>query len=213
MKQYITTLALIAIITGFASCEKEDEKSETLIEEIQGILPKQYIDSLKAYTFPLNDGKTPPTINGIYAFQPVNEHDNSGVFDKGEAAVDATIKVANQAGTNADVFIKGWVAAGQVDTSSAQIIAGKNNDFTVYAQARGGFPEYVYAYIISGVHTPGGIQYFRMAFVMINDGGNPLAAAKGTIRIFNDKDNIAAPTPVFRNSAGGSSLKPAGAPK
>ncbi len=199
--------------TALFSCEKEDESTETLAEEIQDIVPKQYIDSLEAYSFELNDGKTPPNINGIYAFQPINEHDNSGVFSKGEAAADATIKVANQAGTDADVFIKGWVGAGWVDTSSAQIIAGKNNDFTLYAQARGGFPEYVYAYIISGVHTPGGIQRFRMAFVMINDGGNPLAATTGTIRIFNDKDNNAAPTPVFRKSAGGSLQKPAGASK
>jgi len=113
-------------------------------------------------------------------------------------ALDAKVKIANQSGTDADVFIKGWVGVDVVDTSSAQIIAGNGNDFTVYAQAHGGSPVYTYDYVLTGTYTADGIQNMKFAFVMIDDGGNSGAASTGTIRIFHDDDNRASNAPSFR---------------
>lgn len=194
--------ALILLVTAIgtlliSSCKKtKADKTDPVAKQIQTILPQNFIDSLKAHGLSLNDGKTPPVITGAYSFDPINDYDNSKVFSVGSPASNAKIKIANQVGTDAQVYIKGWVSG--VDTSSAQIIAGTANDFTVYAQAHGGSPVYTYDYVITGTYATTGLQNLKFAFVMINNGGNTAAATTGTIRIFHDKDNTASLTTTFR---------------
>src|SRR6185312_11614274 len=139
-------MAIIAMaLLTVSSCKKNHEdNNDSVIAQIQAILPQRYIDSLKAHGFIVNDGKTPPVIANIYDFEPINDYDNSHVFAVGGSAITAKIKIANQVGNNASVYIKSWVGVGIADTSLAQIIAGTGNDFTVYAQAKGGHPTYTY---------------------------------------------------------------------
>jgi len=206
--------AIAIAIIFLSSCKKDGGEDDKVVEDIQNILPKEFIDSLTAHGLTLQQGKTPPTINGIYDFEPVNDYDNSGAFYPGDAALDSKIKIENQSGTDADVYIKGWVDLNTADTSSAQVIAGTGNDFTVYAQAHGGSPVYTYDYVLTGTYTADGIENMKMAFVMIDNGGNGSAASTGTIRIFHDEDLNASTTSIFRsmlpeNHAG----KPAGSSK
>ncbi|MFT3702423.1 MAG: hypothetical protein QM802_08640 [Agriterribacter sp.] len=191
--------AIAVAIIFLSSCKKDKEEDNKVTEEIQNILPQEYIDSLTAQGLELHDGNTPPVINGIYDFEPINDYDNSNYFHVGQSARDAKIKIANQAGTSADVFIKGWIDLNIPDTSSAQIIAGTGNNFTVYAQAHGGSPVYTYDYVLTGTYSSGGIQNMKFAFVMIDNGGNITAASTGTIRIFHDHDNNASTASVFRS--------------
>lgn len=191
--------AIAIAIIFLSSCKKDGGENDKIVEEIQNILPKEYIDSLTAHGLTLHEGKTPPVINGIYNFEPINDYDNSNVFYPGATALDAKIKIENQAGTDADVYIKGWVDLNIPDTSSAQIIAGNGNDFTVYAQAHGGSPVYTYDYVLTGTYAADGIKNMKFAFVMIDNGGNSSAATTGTIRIFHDDDQNASTTTVFRS--------------
>ncbi len=197
--QPLLVMAFVITALGISSCKKNDEGSgDNITAQIQTILPQKYLDSLTAHNFVVNQGKTPPVINGIYLFEPINDYDNSFLFTVGGAASNAKLKVANQSGTNADVYIKGWVGVNAIDTSSARVIAGTGNDFTVYAQAKGGSPVYTYDYVLTGTYAAAGVQNMKFAFVMIDNGGNTLAAKTGTIRIFHDKDNVGAVQIAFR---------------
>lgn len=110
------------------------------------------------------------------------------------------IYVANQSGTDADVYIKGFISLSTTDTSSAQVIAGNGNDFTIYAQAKGGIPVYTYDYIFTGTYTAAGLQNLKFAFIMIDNGGNNSAAATETIRIFHDNDMNSEVITTFRSA-------------
>jgi hypothetical protein len=205
IKPILMAVIVIAAIS-VSSCKKNHEdngNTNTVTTQIQTILPQKYIDSLTAHGLVLSNGKTPPVINGAYVFEPINDYDNSHIFSVGGAASDAKVKIANQSGNNAAVYIKGWVGIGVVDTSSAQVIAGAGNDFTVYAQAKGGSPVYTYDYVMTGTYSSAGIQNMKFAFVMIDNGGNSLAATTGTIRIFHDQDNIGSTTTTFRSMQAG----------
>ena len=202
MKTKLKTLVIGVIILNLAfifSCKKDkDNTTDTVVQQIQTILPQKYIDSLKAHGLLLNEGSTPPIINGIYSVDPINDYDNSHVFNVGGDATNTKFKIANQSGTHADVYVKGWINIDDIDTSSAQIVAGTGNDFTVFAQAHGGNPVYIYDYILTGTYSAAGLKNLKFAFVVIDNGGNAAAAATSTIRIFHDKDNNASATTVFR---------------
>lgn len=198
----LAVAAVLMLAASFYSCNKKDDtvdnNNDSTSQQIDSILPPAFNDSLKAHNFPLNSGNTPPTINGIYLFEAINDYDNSSTFSVGEAADDSKFKIANQHGTSADVYIKGSVTTTSVDTSSAQIIAGTGNDFTIYARSHGGSPVYTYDYVVTGSYSTAGIKDFKLAFVVIDDGGNSYIASTGTVRIFHDKDSSAAATDVFR---------------
>ncbi len=195
--QPLIAIAGIIITAGLFSCKKNKEEtpSDPIVTQIQNILPQKFIDSLKKHGIVVNEGSTPPTINGIYIIEPINDYDNSFNFSPGDAADDARIKISNQSGSTAAVYIK---SDGDIDTSTAQIIAGSGNDFTVYAQAKGGTPVYTYDYVMTGTYSATGIVNIKFSFVMVDNGGNTGIAPTGTIRIFHDLNNLASITSAFR---------------
>ena len=144
-------------------------------------------------------GNNPAIADNIYLFEPVNDYDNSGAFSPGSTALDAKIKIANQSGDKADIYIYNWIV-GAYDTSDANIIIGDGNNITAIAQAKGssGGVTYKYDYVISGTLTASGLSNIKFAFVMIDNPGAFLVATTGTQRIFHDADGIAELTSTFR---------------
>ncbi len=190
-------VVLLIVCCSLPSCKDDDLTPG----EILDLLPQEFYDELAANGFVFRLGENPPNVTGIYDFEPVNEYDNSGVFAVGGTALLTKIKVDNQSGSSADVFIKNWTGVGQVDESDATIIKGDGNDFTMVAQANGdvGGVSYKYDYAITGTIGSNGITNAQFAFIMIDNPGAVGVASEGTIRIFKDEDALASSTTVFRS--------------
>ncbi len=192
-------LPFLILSISSISCKKADVN---LPAEALAILPQRFANNLASNGFTFNTGNTPDSIENIYLFEPINDYDNSGVFTEGQSAFDAKIKIANQSGSDADVFIYNWIV-GVYDTSQANLIIGTGNSITVFAQATGkvGSITYKYDYVFSGTFdVTDGIHDLKFAFVMVDNPGAPGVAATGTQRIFHDKDALAAFTSFFRLS-------------
>ncbi|MFN8238571.1 MAG: hypothetical protein U0T77_10410 [Chitinophagales bacterium] len=141
-------LPFLILSISSISCKKADVN---LPAEALAILPQRFANNLASNGFTFNTGNTPASIENIYLFEPINDYDNSGVFTEGQSAFDAKIKIANQSGSDADVFIYNWIV-GVYDTSQANLIIGTGNSITVFAQATGkvGSITYKYDYVFSG---------------------------------------------------------------
>jgi hypothetical protein len=173
---------------------------DSIPSDILELLPKEYYQELLDNGFIFNLGETPPNVENIYDFEPENEYDNSGVFTPGSTAILTKWKFENQVGNALDVFIKNWTGVGLVDASSATIIKGEGNKFTIIAQAEGesGGIDYKYDYALTGTTSDDGIANAQFAFVMVENPGAPGVATQGTIRIFKDLNDLASETLVFR---------------
>ncbi len=193
----IICLAIILFATTFTACKKD--KTLILPDEALALLPKQFADELFKNGFDFYTGNNPAIIDNIYLFQPINDFDNSGYFKKGESASNAKIKIANQLGQNADIFIYNWVL-GKYDTSIANIIIGDGNKITAIAQAQGISDNitYKYDYVFTGVLTSSGLANIKFAFVMVDNPGAVGISKTGTIRMFHDRDKLAEFTNTFR---------------
>lgn len=202
MKNLLKMKVLLPFIILSISCISCKKADVNLPAEALAILPQRFANNLANNGFTFNTGNTPVSIENIYLFEPVNDYDNSGVFTAGQSAFDAKIKIANQSGSDADVFIYNWIV-GVYDTSQANLIIGTGNNVTVFAQATGkvGSITYKYDYVFSGTfNVSDGIHDFKFAFVMVDNPGAPGVAATGTQRIFHDKDALAVFTSFFRLS-------------
>lgn len=190
-------LAIIVVATSLVSCKKE--KSKVLPDAALALLPEKFANDLVKNGFVFYTGNNPAIADNIYLFEPVNDYDNSGAFSPGSTALDAKIKIANQSGDKADIYIYNWIV-GAYDTSDANIIIGDGNNITAIAQAKGssGGVTYKYDYVISGTLTASGLSNIKFAFVMIDNPGAFLVATTGTQRIFHDADGIAELTSTFR---------------
>lgn len=188
------------LLIGFTGC-KDDEGE--VPDFILDFLTEEFYQELVDNGFVFNLGETPPTVEGIYLFEPENVYDNSGVFSPGQTALDTKWKFDNQSGNDLDVFIKGWTGIGLVDTSDATIIKGEGNDFTILASANGssGGVPYTYVYALTGEFTVDGIDDAQFAFIMTENPGAPGVASQGTIRFFTDEDILAENTGTFRLAA------------
>ncbi len=202
MKNLLKMKVLLPFIILSISCISCKKADVNLPAEALAILPQRFANNLANNGFTFNTGNTPVSIENIYLFEPVNDYDNSGIFTAGQSAFDAKIKIANQSGSDADVFIYNWIV-GVYDTSQANLIIGTGNNVTVFAQATGkvGSITYKYDYVFSGTfNVSDGIHDFKFAFVMVDNPGAPGVAATGTQRIFHDKDALAVFTSFFRLS-------------
>ncbi len=202
-KLFQTAVAIIFFSCLLTSCKKDKSEEatpaseNTTPSEANQILPQVFADSLINRGFRFNNGTTPPVISNIYQFTPVADYDNTHYFSVGAHAHVAKIKIENQNGTHANVFIK--TTNTLVDTSGRTLITGSGNNFTIYAQMTGGYPHvYVYDCLFSGTLTATGFQNLQWGFIMISNDHNTQIAGVGTMRIFHSLETIAPTTNLFR---------------
>lgn len=209
MKKQIKFFALTAIIasTLFTACKKnkDDEAApvptvDPVQQQIQSIIPQQYIDSLARLGFTFNNGNTPPSLNGIYRFDPVCDYDNSYMMYVGYRPTRANIKIENQSNTAATVYFRGLASLDGIDTSASQVITGTGNTFTMYSKfiLTSRTPNPTIAYVITATKSANGLMNPKGAFVMVDDNGNTGVMPTGTIRIFHDDTSLCENINVFR---------------
>ena len=207
MKTLNTVLLAVAmlIILACTSCHK----ASTVTPVTTGALGSNYptvlntivtpaqIDTLKKHGLVINDGTTPPVVNGIYYLSPDScIYDNSSA-NAGKIFSGYQYQFLNQDNTKYTLTVNYSNAIVGGDDSgtdgAATYISGNGQYFTVFAQVTGELSGVTYKelQVLSGQLITGGVKKFQWSFLMVSktsDPGNAAVVPVGTIRIFEDGD-------------------------
>jgi len=201
----------IAFIVCLSACKKDKKDAglgSNYPKELNAIITPDMLSSLKAKGAVVYDGLTPPTINGIFLFEPsLCIYDNSGANLKGAIFDSYEMKFSNQnTGANTIGYEYLDVEAG-VDAgadANATFISGSGNNFTVFAQAKGVASgiDVTKLEVISGTKSGTSLTNVQYSTYLVSKGSDPtpLLAPVGTTRIFKDEDLSSDPLTDFRVS-------------
>lgn len=205
-RQSILKFAVIVLTVGplFSSCLKEGD--DTIVIPLPdgkipySVIPKELQDSLTNNGFIINEGITPPNIEGIYQASPFNLHYASDDYENLFYNLTMTFREQKRRGMIT-------YAERQRDTvegaSIAAQVIGHDSCFTMYCyQNLAEYSNYQIlwncrvATIISGTMTPAGIKNYQYAYILLdkeatNDFYYSMLADTNTFRIYTDGDNIA----------------------
>lgn len=199
----ILNIAIAAgiVCIAFASCKKDkggnnNKLGSTFPQGVNNVITPDVLSKLKAAGATVNDGLTPPTVNGIYLLHPTYcAYDNSSDNAQGSIFDDYRFKFSSQ---NTSAFT---ISAEYKDIdsgtdfgadNSATYISGTGNLFTIYAQTTGtedGISN-TQLQLISGEISANGVKNLQLTVYLTSKGNDPDGelAAVGTTRIFNDQD-------------------------
>lgn len=208
MKTITQTFVLLLFAFGVLllppSCKKDDsgEKDE-LQELIDGIIPQQYIDTLRGLGLTIYEGKNPPVVNGIYEFQPtVLLNSNRPTDVVGQTFANAKVLYQNQSNSTFKIDLLGKMLFGSNDTSINTAISGSGNFFTVYGQVKStiGASTAIFAIIMSGELAAGGIKDFKYGIINVDGSGDIEGnfIKEGEGRIIHDSDQFSPKADFFK---------------
>jgi hypothetical protein len=201
----VLVLTVFTAVTAL-SCKKDaasPQQSANLAAEIKNFVSQQTLDSLRNLGAVINEGTTPPTLDGIFNFTPVKcIRDNSNVNKLGIIFNDQRYKFSNLNPVSKEIIVLTKdLVLNEVLTSTQAFIAGNGNKFSVFINSTGpqyGIPTKVLT-IISGELNGLDISNLTYTFYMDEKGADPtnkLINAK-TDRVFEDTDKITQRTNTF----------------
>jgi hypothetical protein len=204
LKHVAIVVAFISI--GFSSCKKNKVDvpvSANLAAEIKNFVSPQTLDSLRSLGAVINEGTTPPTLDGIFNFTPVKcIKDNSDFNRLGQIFNDQRYKFSNlNPVTKSISVLTKDLKLNEVLTSTEAFIAGSGNKFSVFINGKGpqsGINTKVLT-IISGELNGGNIDNLTYTFYMDEKDTDPdrkLIKIK-TGRVFEDADKLSTRTDTF----------------
>ena len=191
--------SLLIIVSAFiiSSCKKDDnttnnnQNTNTLPTPISNIVPQTMIDSLRAAGTAVNEGTTPPIVNGIYLMHPDScTYDNSPGNLAGTLFSDYKFRFTNQDNAAFTISVEQKaIPAGTLSSTPVETyISGSGNNFSVFL-LRTISPQGITVQqfnILSGTLTSSGIQNLQNTLYMRSKGDDPTNAVvpAGTIRVF-----------------------------
>jgi hypothetical protein len=190
----IIGLAYLLLLGFLASCKKSTIGTTTpgLSQDIQNIVPTWLVDSLRNDGMAINEGQTPPVVDGIYLFSPnVCTYDNTGDFSVGRVIDDYKYKFYGQNNTNLTIMLD-YKDVSNPGTDSSQgagaFVSGKDSLFSLFIQTTGvtqGIDDTLLS-VYSGKFTAAGIVNFQQALYIKGEGPGAagILAPVGTTRIF-----------------------------
>lgn len=216
MKTIRTTafLALLGSVLFMNGCKKSDPEPEGLSPKIQQIVPADLLSTMKTQGMPINEGTTPPNIEGIFASSPHTlAATYAGDFDKvGDKYADFIVKFSGQNSTDGSVNID-IKNGGAVSTGIGGFVSGSGNKFSLFAQIdlRDGTATAKQLRVFSGEITSTGIRDFYATVLLTEkkDPNNRLIEV-GKMRIIKDGDGLASKRSSFRLAATPDAVTPAG---
>lgn len=214
MKTLHKLTALVLVFPLLLTACKKDKKSDTpdgplgpnFPQIINTIVTPEVLDNLKRDGMVINDGLTPPTINGIFLFSPnYCTFDNSTPSRKGNRFDDYKLKFADQntAKYSVSFTYKGVQESQNVASdANATFISGKDNLFTVFAQSTGverGI-KYTSLDVLSGQVDGSDMKNLTWSHYLVSkdgDDANAILVPEGTTRMFKDNDGSSASQTTF----------------
>jgi len=203
MNKFLKLLLLIGCSPFFLfSCLENADKTLVLpnvvyATPIKEVIPEALLTDIEKY-MPIYEGATPPNIEGIYLVSPGTlVYTSDGIYDPGKVFADEIIRFSGQNGATNIVTYAGKQASSE-DSSELVSVSGTNENFTAYFIATGtsvGISTKT-STVISGTMTASGIQYYKMAFIMLEKGADPDKKLMdvNAYRIFRDGDDLASNT-------------------
>ncbi|RYG38614.1 MAG: hypothetical protein EOO01_29585, partial [Chitinophagaceae bacterium] len=167
-------------------------------KEILNIIPQKIIDSLRLQGMVINEGTTPPKIEGSYFADKANCFFDSSNFPRlGIWRANYTYTLYNQNNTDLTLSIDYFAHPRNIDeaTGKGSFISGSGDKFSAFFLTEGVSKEVPYKmiYIISGRKTADGVVDWHDCLRMMEKGDDPtnkLIAVGGT-RIFKEDDGLA----------------------
>lgn len=193
MKKYY--LVFLAVLFCVLSCSKKHD-NDGLSQDIKNFVPQAVIDSMRKWGLMIYEGKTPPTVAGIYNFsRNYCTFDNSGFNRANTYFSDYRLRFRDQNNSELTIALD-YKALSVQDTASGvgSFIAGTDNNFTVFVDVKGVLTGVDYKGItfFSGTKTSTGIKSLQWGYYIKEKGPDPtnLLAKAGTSRIFIDQDSF-----------------------
>jgi hypothetical protein len=194
---FFSLLPLLAVAAlMFTACGSDDDDAGNtpnayVDSRITNVVPEQYLNQIRNH-MKINDGLTPPNIEGIYLM-----HVSTLVFDSYNAKGidtfnDAYFRFYDQNTVNKTVKL--LESGGTDGTGTGAYISGEGNNFTVFLNMSGSSHGFTFkeAVIISGTMTSEGIRNMEYCLLMIdnNDYEEKYIMKPGRFRIIKDGDGM-----------------------
>ncbi|MET4082190.1 hypothetical protein ABIB40_002146 [Pedobacter sp. UYP30] len=187
----------IASLTYLSSCKKGSKNApsneEILNNKIEEVIPQQYLDTLKKLNFTLNEGTTPPNMEGAYFADNLTLKASNWAPDtEGEHFLSSKFKIFNQSTKDFGVSLIGEHFLTARDTSIVTAISGSGNNFTLYGKVKSTTAPYsaIFAVIISGTKEGNDIKNYTIGLINIDNtnGDSGTFLPQGKARIIYDSD-------------------------
>ncbi|AQG80388.1 hypothetical protein [Spirosoma montaniterrae] len=200
-------LPLIALcllmLAALSSCKKDEVPG--LSAKIQKIVPQAALDDMKSKGLLINEGNTPPSIEGIFEADPytlLSPYGPEDGWSKGKVIEKYRYRFSGQQGDEVKLEEK-QINGNNTGSGIASFLAGSGNKFTLFGEVVGsssGIATKTLT-VISGEITSTGIKDFQYAFVLTNktgDDDDDVLMPVNKSRVWIDGNQIATKVGSFR---------------
>lgn len=195
----------LALVVALAGCKKNAE-APGLSAKIQNIVPTAVLTDLKDKGLVVNEGNTPPHVEGIFRVSPMKllaPYGQDDGYKKDRVIGDYHFRFSGQNGDDVKLDYK-QTSASLVEASGVtSFLAGSGTRFTLFGELTGSYSGIANKKlaVISGEVTPTGIKDFQYAFVITDktgDSGNSILIPVGKARVWIDGNAVASKVSAFR---------------
>ncbi|WP_157585532.1 hypothetical protein [Runella zeae] len=205
----VLAMFLLAINTLWLNgCKKKDDPAPGLSQKIQNIVSQAALSDMKEKGMIINEGNTPPIVEGAFQVNPtvlLAPYGPNDSYKKGKVVRDFRIRLTNQ--KNGDVFYEEKednMTGSQSGTAS--FLSGNGNKFTLFSETTGvssgiSIKQLV---VISGEISGTGIKNFQYVFTITQKNGdetNTKLIPINQARVFEDGNGLAEKVANYRLSA------------
>lgn len=177
------------------SCKKENK---AVSDKLDGIVSKEYRNTLINLGMELHSGDVPPNIVGSVYMSPnyLLKSNITGDPAPNTQFVHYTIKFYDQNSSANTVKFTGIGSGGSTserEESQSAVVTGSGNNFTIYGRSTVtlGSNSIVVAYVYSGTIDGTNIKNFKKALIVVDDTKGGVNLIKnGQARIFYDANKI-----------------------
>ncbi len=203
----ITLISYVSILLICFSCSSDDDSTNDTFAgtetDLEDFFSEEVVDALIALDFTINEGGSPPNLQGTYFASPMILTDTNVPSDViGSKFVDLQFTFFGQENSENTIDFEGETLSGstvieRLSGIDSSFISGEGNDFSVFSIITG---EIVntgavadVAYAISGTISNDGILDFEIAILILDDRGDPtnsIFLQNGQGRKFIDQDGM-----------------------
>ncbi|MBN2322615.1 MAG: hypothetical protein JXQ30_02675 [Spirochaetes bacterium] len=195
MKNTLFLLPIIFLSVVIFSCAQSSKYN--LPGQVQGIISDDQLDQLKSHGLPINEGLTPPNIEGIYvADELICTYDSGGYFG-GSLISDYYYKIEDQTDQNTFTFSYRTESGSDEALGKGSFISGSDQNFSLFVEVEGvsvGVPDITYKQVkvYSGTLTTEGLANWNYGFILTykSDDPEPRLMAVNDHRIFDEQDDL-----------------------
>lgn len=183
MKIKIThNILTIVLVTFMASCLPtlgeeiiiNDDNFQGTERDIENFYTPEALEALRNLGLVINEGNSPPNINGVYMTQPM-VLEATNILDDPELGFEfANIRfaVSNQNNDSLTLNFSGFDVTSRISVI-ASFISGSGNQFSVYLKVSVNHEPTgsngIFAYVFSGTKNSTGLQNFSYGLMMVDD--------------------------------------------